>query len=183
MTSEPIKQVLRWPLRLLKAVGLWAVALVLIFEEWGWEPLARMLAWIGNWPGFRWIEARIRQLPPYGALALFIVPVLALLPIKLLALYALGHGHAVLGVSVIIAAKVGGTAITARLFMLTQATLMQLPWFARWFTRWIDWKNALLQRVKQSRTWLAIQSVMNRVRSMGRRLIQAIKQMVQQDQG
>ncbi|MGE5451238.1 MAG: hypothetical protein ACM3VZ_05260 [Acidobacteriota bacterium] len=155
---------------------MWAIALVLLFEEWGWEPLARALAWIGNWPGFRWIEARIRQLPPYGALALFIVPVLALLPIKLLALYALGHGHAVLGVSVIIAAKIGGTAITARLFMLTQSTLMRLAWFARWFTRWIAWKNSILLRVRQSQAWQAVQALQQRVRKRVTGWVQALRQ-------
>ena len=181
MASEPIKRLLMWPLRLLKALGMWAIALVLIFEEWGWEPLARVLAWIGSWPGFRWIEARIRQMPPYGALALFMVPVLALLPIKLLALYALGHGHAVLGISVILAAKVGGTAITARLFMLTQSTLMQLAWFARWFNRWIEWKNALLQRVKQSAAWQAIQATLHQVKAQARRVMQFIQRWFKQD--
>lgn len=169
-------QVIRWPWRLLRAIGTWTLALVLIFEEWGWEPLARILAWIGQWPGFRWIESRIRQLPPYAALALFAVPVLALLPIKLLALYALGHGHPVLGISVILAAKVGGTAITARLFMLTQTTLMRLAWFARWFTRWIHWKNAVIARVKLSPGWQAMLALRVRISASVRQRVRQIAQ-------
>lgn len=148
---------LRWLVRkllsLLGTLGIWLLGLVLLFEEWGWERLARILAWIGDLPGLRWIEGRIRALPPYAALGLFIVPMLSLLPLKLLALYWLGKGHTLLGISVIIAAKVGGTAITARLFMLTQATLMQLPWFARWFSQWIRFKDAVLARVKASPAW------------------------------
>lgn len=140
-------------LRLLGSLGIWLIGLVLLFEEWGWDRLARVLAWIGRLPGLRWIEGRIRTLPPYAALGLFIVPMLTLLPLKLLALYWLGQGHTVLGIGVIVAAKVGGTAITARLFMLTQATLMQLPWFARWFAKWIRFKDAVLARVKGSLAW------------------------------
>lgn len=58
-----------------------------------------------------------------------------------------------LGISVIIAAKLGGTAITARLFMLTRPTLMKLAWFARWFNRWMAFKDRVLTRVKASAAW------------------------------
>ncbi|HET8871664.1 MAG TPA: hypothetical protein VFM48_14545, partial [Aquabacterium sp.] len=99
--SDNRRSRLSWPVRLVKTVVIWLIALVLIFEEWGWEPLARVLARIGQWPGFRWIENIIRGLPPYAALGLFLVPVLLLLPIKILALYWLGHGHQWLGLGVI----------------------------------------------------------------------------------
>lgn len=158
------------------AVAIWALALVLMFEEWGWAQLAAALAWVGRLPGLRWIEARIRRLPPYGALALFAVPVLALLPLKILALYWLGHGHAALGVVVIIAAKLGGTALTARLFMLTQPTLMQLPWFARRFAQWMRFKDKVLTRVRNSPSWQGL----SRLRQA---LAQRVSQWVQRLRG
>jgi hypothetical protein len=139
--------------RALSTLGIWLIALVLLFEEWGWEYLAAALAWFGRLPGLRWIERRIRRLPPYAALGLFVVPLLTLLPLKLLALYWLGHGHTVLGISVIITAKVVGTAITARLFMLTQPTLMKLAWFARLYGRWMAFKTRALARVRASAAW------------------------------
>jgi len=138
---------------LITTLGIWVLAALLLFEEWGWERLASFLAWFGRLPGLRWIESRIRGLPPYASLALFLIPVLTLLPVKLLALYWLGHGHTALGIGVIIAAKLGGTAITARLFMLTQATLMQLAWFARWFARWMRFKTRVLSQVRASAAW------------------------------
>lgn len=156
--------------RLLASLGIWLIGLVLLFEEWGWEYLARVLAWIGRLPGLRWIEGRIRTLPPYAALGLFVVPILTLLPLKLLALYWLGEGHTLLGVSVIIAAKLSGTAITARLFMLTQPTLMRLAWFARWFGKWIAFKNTVLSRVKGSRAWQQWTRFKARVRRLFRSL-------------
>ena len=141
------------PLRLLKALFSGLLALLILFEEWGWEPLQRSLAWVGQLPGLRWLERRIAALPPYAALALFLVPTLMLLPVKLLALWSMSRGQVVLGTLVILGAKLVGTAILARLFTLTQPALMQLPWFARAFKRWAVWKNALLVRVRASWPW------------------------------
>jgi hypothetical protein len=154
--------------RVLGTIAIWALGLILLFEEWGWDRLAAILAWIGHLPGLRWIEARIRVLPPYGALALFALPVLLLLPVKLLALYWLGHGHALLGIGVIIAAKLGGTALTARLFMLTQPTLMRLPWFARHYARWITFKDGILARVKASPAWQRWLGIRSRIETLWR---------------
>jgi len=140
-------------LRLLKAVFGGLLALLILFEEWGWEPLQRALAWVGQLPGLRWLERRIAALPPYTALTLFLVPTLMLLPVKLLALWAIGQGKLALGTLVIVGAKLAGTAVVARLFTLTQPALMQLPWFARGYARWTHWKNTLLARVRASWPW------------------------------
>lgn len=156
--------------RLLTTVGIWLIAAVLLFEEWGWEYLAAILAWFGRLPGLRWIESRIRALPPYASLALFAVPLFTLLPVKLLALYWLGHGHTVLGIGVIISAKLGGTAITARLFMLTRPTLMKLAWFARWFNKWMAFKDRILTRVRGSTAWQQWMRFKARARSLFHRI-------------
>ncbi|HSN80774.1 MAG TPA: hypothetical protein VLR44_10385 [Rhodoferax sp.] len=143
----------RLPLRLLKTLLGWLLALLILFEEWGWEPLQRALAWVGRLPGLRWLEVQIRALPPYAALALFLLPTLMLLPVKLLALWFISQGKVLDGTLVILAAKGAGTAIVARLFTLTQPALMQLGWFARAYMRWIDWKEALLAQVRASWPW------------------------------
>ena len=115
------------------------LAALILFEEWGWAPLSRLMARLGQLPVLRHIEALIKRLPPYAALALFLLPTVLLLPVKLLALWLIGMGRAKLGVLVIVGAKVVGTATLARLFALTQPALMQMPWFARLFARWSDW--------------------------------------------
>ena len=140
-------------IRTLKALFGWLLALLILFEEWGWGPLQRALAWVGRLPGLRWLEARIRALPPYAALALFLLPTAMLLPVKLLALWLIGQGKVWAGTLVILGAKLVGTAIVARLFALTQPALMQLAWFARLFTRWVSWKEALLAQVRASWPW------------------------------
>ena len=139
----------------LRAVAGGLLALLILFEEWGWEPLQRLMAAIGRWPGLRWIEGAIRRLPPYGALALFALPTLMLVPVKLGALWLIGQGHVVSGAVVIIVAKLVGTAVVARLFTLTQPALMRLAWFASLHGRWTRWKDALLGRVRASKPWRA----------------------------
>lgn len=140
------------------------LALILIFEEWGWEPLSRLLGYLARLPVWARTEAFIARLPPYGALVVFFVPALMLLPVKLLALYWISRGHAVLGLAVVLAAKVAGTAAVARLFALTQPALMRLAWFAHWYGRWVPWKNALIARVKNTPIWRGTAATVRSIR-------------------
>ena len=129
------------------------VLLVLLFEEWGWEPLARAFATLARLPLWAKLEGAIKRLPPWAALLVFGVPVVSLVPVKLLALYLFAQGHALTGVTLVIAAKVVGTAMAARLFELTEPALMQLTWFARVYVPFKRWKNHLLAQVRQSALW------------------------------
>jgi hypothetical protein len=131
----------------------WPLALLILFEEWGWEPLQRAFMRIAHALGLQGLEQRIRRLPPYAALGVFAVPTLMLVPVKLLALWLIGIGQVMLGALVIIAAKVVGTAVVARLFTLTQPALMRLAWFARAYARWMAFKEALLRQVRMSWPW------------------------------
>src|SRR6185503_3740205 len=145
--------------RALKALFTWTVALLILFEEWGWVPLANALARLGRLPFFRWLEARIHSLPP----------------VKLFALWLIGEGQSFLGLTVIVVAKIAGTAVVARLFMLTRPALMQLPWFARLYGRWTAWKDALIARVRASPAWQAIGRAKAQVRAAWARLKIAIQ--------
>ena len=151
--------------RLLRTFFTALLAIVLLFEEWGWEPLAALLARLARLPLLAWIERRIQALPPWGAVLAFALPALGLLPVKLLALYFIGNGHSMLGLGVLLAAKLVGTALVARLFTLTQPALMQLPWFARWYPRWKNWKDGLIAQVRESSLWRAVRRLKLRARA------------------
>ena len=159
-----IPALLRGVGRGLCAVFTGLLALLILFEEWGWDPLQRQLARLGQLPLLRQIEGLISGLPPHAALAVFVLPTLLLLPIKLAALALITRGQPVLGTLVIVAAKLVGTAVVARLFTLTQPALMQLAWFARLYRRWVAWKAALLLRVRASWTWRTARAVKRLVR-------------------
>ena len=154
------------------------VALFLVFEEWGWKPLAAGFAALGRIPVWRQLERLIAGLPPWAALLAFGIPVLALIPVKLLALYLIGDGQLGLGIALILTAKLVGTAIAARLFQLTQPALMQLGWFARAYTGWKNWKDRLLRQVRTSGPWRAMRRLKWRAVKTTLRLKAAFKALV-----
>ena len=83
--------------KIFKGLLLAPLALWLLFEEWGWEPLAACFAALGRLPVWRQLERLVVRLPPWAALLVFGVPVLALAPIKLMAVYLFSKGHFTLG--------------------------------------------------------------------------------------
>ena len=152
-TLAGLMTLVRAGLRLLKFQLMLLLALVLLFEEWGWRPLAAMLAGLARFRPWARIEAWIAGLPPYGALVVFGMPATLLLPVKLAALYFLAHGEPVRATLVLIAAKLVGTALVARIFLLTKPTLMQLDWFARAYHRFIPWRDAITAKIRASWVW------------------------------
>ena len=50
------------------------VALIVLFEQWGWEPLQRLMARIAELPGLRHLESLIARLPPWAALVVLLLP-------------------------------------------------------------------------------------------------------------
>ena len=83
-----------------------AAAIVILVEDFLWEPLQRLGAWVGHLPGLRRLERWIAGLPPKGALAMFLTPTVLLFPFKLLALAAFASGMYVVGLGVAAGAKV-----------------------------------------------------------------------------
>jgi hypothetical protein len=118
-----LKKILAAPFVLIAAV-------IVILEDWLWDDLARMMAFIGRLPILRQLENVIANLPPYAALAVFVVPSLLLIPVKLSALWLISHGQHALGLFTVIGAKIIGTALVARIYTLTQGSLLKILWFA-----------------------------------------------------
>jgi hypothetical protein len=142
------------------------VALWVLFEEWGWEPLQRAMAVLARMPWVAWLEWRVQALPPYAALAVLAVPMLVLLPVKFGALWLIARGHRLEGLGLIVAAKLFSTAWVARIFALTQPALMRLAWFARVHARWTHWKHGIFAMVRASWPWRMGRIVKRQVRRM-----------------
>ena len=127
----------------LKALGTVLMVPIILFEEWGWRPLARFMARLAHLPFIQRLEVKISQLPRGIALGLFAVPAIALLPFKFGALWLIANGQKVMGIAVILLAKVVSTAILGRLFILTEKQLMTFSWFAKAYTWWRDRKSVV----------------------------------------
>jgi len=153
---------LRWIFKVL-------FALLILFEEWGWEPLRRVFALLARLPLIHQFESLLKRLPPRWALVVLLLPSLLILPVKLLAVWLVAEGRVTLGIALIVAAKLIGTALLAWLFQLIQPALMQLAWFARVHGRWTAWKAELLAWVRASAVWRSARAIKLRVKRLFRR--------------
>jgi hypothetical protein len=149
-------------------------ALVLLFEDWCWDVGGRIAAAIGAWPPLRALEARLRRLPPYVALAVFVLPGLLLFPVKVLALVAIAHGHPASGIATLVVAKIGGAAVVARIYVLTLPSLLLLTWFARCHAWFFAAKERCFAYVRASRTFIHARRTAQVLRRLLRRAIRRL---------
>ena len=156
--------------RALRAVLLALAAVVLAIEEWGWRPLTAWASKLARWAPVARLEAHIRSASPRTALLLFLVPAVALFPVKLLALWFIHLGHAVLGIGIIVAAKLLGTALVGRLFIITEPQLMTYRWFARALSWWRRTKLRVKRALRRSAGWQAASRARRRIAVLLRRM-------------
>jgi len=160
--SNPLRRLLR---------GVFAVfaALWMLLEQWVWDRLTTAMKWLGRLPPVRWLEQRISRLSPWAAMLAFIVPWLLLLPAKVLALWLFSTGHLNLAFLVFVVAKILGTALLARLFALTKPSLMQIAWFARFYTWFTAIKQRLFAYVRGLRAYRMAKAWLSALRTRARR--------------
>lgn len=154
--------------RIAVSLGTWLLGVLVLFEEWGWRPLVRMLGVLARLPGIARLERRIAALRPALAVALLFVPALLLLPAKLAALWLIGCGRLLVGVATLLMAKLVGTAVVARLFLLTRPQLLRLGWFARIYARWSVVKARAIAKVRASLPWRLGRVLVRRWRALRR---------------
>src|SRR5262245_57714781 len=146
--------------RLLKPLWI-LLALVFLFEAWLWEHLRPIVGWVVD--RIRWdtLKARLAQwidpLPPAATFVVFLVPVILLLPLKLVGLWMLAHGSWLGAMATLAFAKVVSMGITAFIFDITRPKLLQLPWFRWLYDHVLDWlrrAQALLDPMTEEvRAW------------------------------
>ena len=93
------------------------------------------------------------------------LPTSLALPVKIIALHRMAHGHYLQGTLVIIAAKVVATALFARIYVLTEPALLQVRWFVAvraGVLRWRDWAYA---QIAAHPLWLALHDRLARWRA------------------
>jgi hypothetical protein len=136
---------------------LWLLlALLFLFEAWLWSHLAPIVAWVVNLVALPGLKARaaawIERLPPSVTLLVFLVPVVLLLPIKLLGFWMLAHGSWLGAMVTLALAKVVSMGVTAFIFDVTRPKLLQLAWFRWLYERVIAglaWAHRLVDPFKE----------------------------------
>ncbi|GGF88266.1 hypothetical protein GCM10007301_55180 [Azorhizobium oxalatiphilum] len=132
------------------------IALLFLIEAWLWAKTAPMVRWVIQHIPFERAKQALaewaRRLPPYGALVLFIVPLILIEPINILALWFYAHKQFVLGSLCFLVAKLVGVGLMAFLFEACREQLRSIRWFSRlidWVIAANHWAHSLVEPYKQ----------------------------------
>ncbi|HVY59645.1 MAG TPA: hypothetical protein VHA77_17465 [Xanthobacteraceae bacterium] len=149
--------------RLVRAFWIF-LALIFVFEAWLWDRLQPVVAAIVNVVPWGKVKQRaaalIEALPPWATLIVFVIPLIALLPLKVLEVWFLAHRNWGGALVTLVLAKLVGVGTTAFVFDVTRDKLLQMDWFRALYERvmWLrDVTHALvdpmIRRVRK-RLWM-----------------------------
>ena len=120
--------------RLLQPVWV-LLAIIFLIEAWLWDHLepivARIVALIPLRAFKQWLSERVDALSPAMTLIVFAVPVIPLFPLKLVGLWLLAHEYWLAAGIVIVLGKFVGVGVTAFIFDVTRAKLLEMAWFRK----------------------------------------------------
>jgi len=121
------------------------LALLFLMEAWLWDHLAPIVARVVNLiPLARfkaWLAETIADLPPWATLFVFLLPFVAMLPLKFIEVYFLATHNWLGAAAVILGVKIVGLGVTAFIFDVTRDKLLQMSWFRRLY----EWTLRLRQ--------------------------------------
>jgi hypothetical protein len=136
---------------------LWvAIALAFLFEAWLWDRLRPVVAAVVNVTPWRRLKQQLAQLvdrlPPWASLIVFVIPLIVLLPLKLIEVWFFVHQDWIGVVVTLVLAKLVGLGVTAFVFDVTRAKLLQIGWFRALYEKvmaWRVWAHALVDPIRQ----------------------------------
>src|SRR3954451_6996584 len=116
--------------RLLKPIII-AIAVLYFLADAIFATIAHPLArWLGDARVLARLRGWIRSLRPYPSLALFVVPLVILEPVKPVAAYLAATGQVRMGLMVLIVGEILKLVLVERLFTINRDKLLSIPAFA-----------------------------------------------------
>ena len=150
---------------------IFVIAVAIVLEECLWDGLKRAMQRLSSVPLVAAAEAWLRRLGPWPSLGVLVLPVIILFPCKLAAFWALSHHRPMLGLSVLIAAKIVGTSVAAYLFAIVRDSARQLAWFDRCYSKVIDTLDRTKAWLARQPTYRVARAVAASVRASSARLM------------
>ena len=141
-----------------------AAILWFLIDELVWRRVQASFAWLHDLRLLRRLEHRVQKLPPYGALALFALPGAATFPAKLFALW-ISVRSPVLGILVLVIAKLVSSGICAWIYRVTKAQLLTIGWFAPLHDKVLAWHEAVVSRLRDAWQRLGLGTLWRSVRT------------------
>jgi hypothetical protein len=146
-------------------------AAIVFIEETLLHYLGLAMAAIAKWPPVARLEARLRGLPPWGALLAFVAPSLLVIPIKLSAVWFALHHRYGLSLASVVVGKMLATALVARLYQVLRPTLVKMAWYLRAETWLFAWRDRLYAFVRALPAWQRGKAMVQRVRRWMREMV------------
>lgn len=140
---------MKWLKRYLTPPLIVVASLVMWIEETLWFGLKRLTSWIALIPLIHHLELAILRLPASLTIVVFLLPTTLLIPVKLLAVYWATRGYWLASLGLLIAAKIFGTAIVARLYVVCHPKLITIGWFRTLHDWLIATRNRLYAAINQ----------------------------------
>ena len=144
-----VRALVRWRTRLNRIIKPFVFLLAAIYflvDAVLWTVAKPIARWLADHLIFDSLRAWIVSLRPYPTLALFVVPVIVLEPVKPLAAYLTATGHILSGLTVFVFGEILKLVLIERLFRVSRDKLMSIPVFA-WgydkFRRAQNWVESL----------------------------------------
>lgn len=143
----------------------WVVlALIFLLEAWLWDhlrPVVAAFVALVPWDQLKLrLAALLRNLSPNATLAIFALPAIVLLPLKVLEVWLLAHRHWLGAAIVLVVAKLVGVGVTAFIFDVTRAKVLQIAWFRRLYdyVMWLrEWAHTMVDPLQQGlKQWLRV---------------------------
>lgn len=116
---------------------------VILVEEAFWSLFEAVSGYFARFKLVRKLEDFVAARSPAVCLALFLIPILLMLPFKIVGVWLIARGHPLDGLFVFLLAKATGTFLAARLLAITKNKLMTIRWFAYCFDKFIGWKEGV----------------------------------------
>lgn len=155
-------------------------ACVLAFEEWIWNRTSRLLRRMGRLVPFRWIERWVGRRTPWQAVALYVFPVLVILPLKGVALGLMARGRVASGFEMLLLAKAMGTGVFARLWQLTEPAITTYRWIRRGRDGFLSIRHRLYGWLHRQEAYRRTRALIERIKRQGALLVALRKELGRQ---
>lgn len=128
------------------------LAILFLIESWIWDHVKDWLRRLEIALGLErvefWLSDYVARLTPMMTLALFAVPMIAVLPLKFATLALFAKGYFFSGIVFVFLVKSLTLGVEAFLFDICRDKLLQMPWFAQLYSLVLDlraWALALVR--------------------------------------
>lgn len=143
---------LDWLKRLALSIFWHTLAILFLIESWIWDHVKDWLRRLEIALGFErfefWLADYVARLTPQMTLALFAVPTIAVLPFKFATVALFAKGYVFSGIVFVFLVKSLTLGVEAFLFDICRDKLLQLSWFAQFYSLILDlraWALALVR--------------------------------------